>query len=212
MKIIFDYNQEKDIWCLLNYGKSSNNSNKPTKVFEKLTIECGENPSEERVSLFVKKYISENDIDIQKFTLASQEGWDKIAEEYIKKAEEVFGISLPEDIVAYLTINNRCPYRINENFFFVSVSANSANKIAMHELWHFYTWYKFGVEWEDKLGKEKYNDIKEALTVLLNVECKDLLADGIEDVGYPQHLELRNRILELWKTNKNIEKLWEQLI
>lgn len=212
MKVIFDYNLEKDIWCLLNYGKGSNNSNKETKVYQELIGEYGDIPNETETQAFIEKYISENDIDIQKFMLALQEGWGKIADKYIRKAEEVFDISLPEDIVAYLTINNRCPYRISENFFFVSFSANSANKIAMHELWHFYTWYKFGIEWEDKLGKEKYNNIKESLTVLLNVECKDLLLDNVEDIGYPQHLELRKRILELWKTNKNIEKLWEHLI
>jgi hypothetical protein len=40
----------------------------------------------------------------------------------------------------------------------------------MHELWHFYTWYGLGVDQEERLGKEKYNDLKEALTVLINIE------------------------------------------
>ena len=82
----------------------------------------------------------------------------------------------------------------------------------MHELWHFYTWYSLGIDQEEKLGKQKYNNIKEALTVLLNVECKDLMLEGAYDSGYPQHKELRDKIIELWEKEKNISKLWEQII
>jgi hypothetical protein len=82
----------------------------------------------------------------------------------------------------------------------------------MHELWHFYTWQVFGREWENKLGKQKYNEIKEALTVLLNVECKNLLPEGITDNGYPQHKELREKIVVEWEKDKNIEKLWGKLV
>lgn len=77
----------------------------------------------------------------------------------------------------------------------------------MHELWHFYTWYKFGFEWEEKLGKEKYNNLKESLTVLLNVECVNLLKEKVYDNGYPQHQELRKNILKIWNKNKDIDYL-----
>jgi hypothetical protein len=32
----------------------------------------------------------------------------------------------------------------------------------MHELWHFYTWYGLGAGEEARLGKERYNTLKEA--------------------------------------------------
>ena len=67
----------------------------------------------------------------------------------------------------------------------------------MHELWHFYIWYKFGAEWTEKLGNQKYEDLKEALTVLLNAECNDLFPYGKEDAGYAQHKELREEIKKL---------------
>lgn len=82
----------------------------------------------------------------------------------------------------------------------------------MHELWHFYTWYGLGVDQEEKLGKQKYNDLKEALTVLLNVECNDLLPEGMLDTGYSQHQEIRRTILEFWEKDKDIKKLWDYLI
>ncbi len=81
----------------------------------------------------------------------------------------------------------------------------------MHELWHFYTWYRFGL-YEEKIGKQRYNDIKEALTVLLNVECKDLLPEDKQDNGYEQHKELREQILQIWSRDKNIENLWKKIV
>ncbi|MDQ5957331.1 MAG: hypothetical protein QG614_306 [Patescibacteria group bacterium] len=82
----------------------------------------------------------------------------------------------------------------------------------MHELWHFYTWCGIGFYQEEKIGKQKYNDLKEALTVLLNVECKDLLSEGVIDIGYHQHKEIRHKILEYWEKDKNIVKLWDYLV
>ncbi len=212
MKVIFEYNKEKDIWCLLNKGKGSNNSKLPTKVYEKLTETFGENPTPENTSAFIEKYISENNIDVQEYMVEYQKEWDKISYEYQKRAEKIFGVSLPKGITAYLTINNRCPYDIENNSFFVSMSdQSSVTKTTMHELWHFYTWHGLGAMQLEKLGRHKYNDLKEALTVLLNLECKDLLPEGVQDNGYPQHKELREKITELWKQEKNIFNLWEDL-
>lgn len=50
MKITFIYNKEKDIWCLLNKGRSSVNSQNPTNQYEQLVEKYGENPSEEKTS------------------------------------------------------------------------------------------------------------------------------------------------------------------
>jgi hypothetical protein len=212
MKIIFDYNQEKDIWCLLKKGKGSNNSSTPTKMYEKLIIDYGENPTEDKVAIFIEKYLSDNNINKQEYILNYQKDWDIISKEYQKIAETVFGVSLLKDIVVYLTVNDRCPYNIKDNYFFVSFPSRSEIIIAMHELWHFYTWYKFGIIWEEKIGKQKYNDLKESLTVLLNIECKNLFSKEIKDNGYPQHKNLRNKILEIWEKEKNIEKVWDELI
>ena len=81
----------------------------------------------------------------------------------------------------------------------------------MHELWHFYTLYGLGTDQEEKIGKQKYNDLKESLTVLLNVECKNLLPEGVVDMGYTQHQDLRKKILEYWEKDKNIKNLWNYL-
>ncbi len=207
MKITFTYNLEKDIWCLVHYGKSSQNSNTRTKVYEELVSQYGEQFTQENVGFFLKEYYKKNNIDIQNYVLKYQEEWNQVADEYTAKANKLFGIFPEDEVTVYLTANNRCPYNIGEKFFFVSLPAHSMRKTVMHELWHFYTWYAFGVIDEKKIGKARYNDLKESLTVLLNLEFKDLLGD-IVDNGYPQHQELRKNILEFYQGNKDLKQTW----
>ncbi len=212
MKINFTYNREKDISCLLTYGKTSLNSQTKTKVYEKLVEEFGENLTKQNTSIFIDKYLLDKNIKVEEYVLSYEKDWLTIASIFQKRCESVFKVSLPRDVTAYLTVNTRCPYDIGENYFFVSVSTDSMRGTVMHELFHFYTWYKFGEKWEQKIGKQKYNDIKEALTVLLNIEFKDLFKDGIYDGGYQQHQELRERILDIWQDSKDIDKLWSELV
>lgn len=208
MKVTFDYSLEKDVWCILNYGKSSMNSSSPTKMYNRVIESLGENPNQDAVSAFVTTYLEKNEVGTAARILAFQNDWDSISHEYQKIAEEVFRVTLPNDVTTYLTTNDRYPYDIANGIFFVPLFFKSARQTVMHELWHFYTWYRFGADWEEKLGAEKYNDIKEALTILLNVECKHLLPEGDADKGYPQHQELRQKILELWGEEKDMENLW----
>lgn len=212
MKLFFKHDIEKDIWCLLNKGKSSFNSPIPTKIYEQLVSFSKENPDEKDAQLFIEKYILKNEINIEEIIKGYEQEWQEISNEYQKIAERIFGVSLKHDITVYLTVNNRSPYNIDENYFFVSFPTFSSTKTIMHELWHFYTWQKFGKEWQEKLGKQKYNDIKESLTVLLNVECKELFPLFVIDGGYPQHKEMRDTILRIWNEEKDIEKLWNVVV
>ena len=133
--------------------------------------------------------------------------WDLISNEFEKRANNIFGLKIPDDITAFLTITGRYPYSIPNNFFYVSVKRQNVNSIVMHELFHFYTWYKFGGDLK-KLGGERYNDFKEALTVLLDVEFTDLM-NGEVDAGYERHREFRDFIKNEWQKEKNLEKIWQ---
>jgi hypothetical protein len=63
----------------------------------------------------------------------------------------------------------------------------------MHELLHFYTWHTFGKKLLDQgLLKLVYNNIKESLTEILNLEFSDLMG-GKLDSGYPQHQAMRQK-------------------
>ena len=213
MKIIFAYDQEKDIWNLLNYGKGSHNRAVPTVVYEKLVNFSGGEPTESSARDFIPQYLKENDVVLAEYIAAYQKDWNSVANEYLEPAEKIWGFALPQDVTAYLSINNRCPYDIFGGTFYMTVPAlHRLRQTVMHELWHFYTWYKFGFEWEEKLGKAKYNDLKEALTVILNIEFRNLMPEGATDKGYPQHAELREKITEIWNETRDIEAVWNRLV
>ncbi len=208
MKVEYKYDRAKDIDCLLTKGKGAYNSSHATKAYKELVAFAGENPTENNTDQFVTKYLRDNSIDTKTWCATFQDEWENVSGEYQKRAEAIFGVTLPTNVSGFLTINQRCPYRIKDNYFYISVPNASPNRIVLHELWHFYTWYGLGENEQDRLGKERYNDLKESLTVLLNIECPDLLGAGVVDAGYPQHQELRAEITAFWENNTDIKALW----
>ncbi len=175
-----------------------------------LVASKGENPTTEATNEFIEAYVMTQNIDTAACVKKYQEDWNSISDEYQKRTEAIFGTTLPHDVSGFLTVNNRCPYNIEGNYFYISFPNKPSNLTAMHELWHFYTWYGIGPGEEERLGKEKYNELKESLTVLLNIECPDLLGSNVVDAGYPQHKELRTEMLAFWESNRDIKALWSQ--
>jgi len=210
MKLNFTYNREKDIWCILNKGNSSNNSLKQTRTYIELLKQVDMPLTEEKVSLFIDRYLQVDNIKIEQVINKNIKEFLLIQNKFITITEKVFSHSIDNDISVFLTINNRCPYNIEENWFFISINGKNQNPTIMHELWHFYTWKKFGKAEQEKIGKEKYNTIKEALSVLLNVECSHLFPIDISDTGYPQHKKLRENILKWWKEKQDIDYIWKK--
>jgi hypothetical protein len=211
MKLRFEYDEDKDIQCLVGKGKSSINSQKPTKQYQELIAKYGENPNTLECAAFITAYLDRNKIDLQKRRDELQSDWNLISSDFQNRANSIFGVTINADITAYLTISSRCPYSIKNDYFYVSLGASHPRKIIMHELWHFYTWYGLGVEEEKRIGSYKYNELKEVLTVLINIECSDLLPHGVLDQGYPRHQEIRNQALEYWYKDRNLRNLWSHL-
>lgn len=112
MKVIFKYKKEKDIWCIKNFGPGrSESENFPnSKTYEDILKVKGENPSKKDISDYIDKVLNEDDIDIK-----------ELGSSYQKNAEKVFGLKINEEIAAYLTINNRCPYNVDDKLFFVTI-------------------------------------------------------------------------------------------
>lgn len=208
VKILFKYDEDKDIDCLLSIGPGSmNQPGNKTKTYEELEIFAPDIGNREKVREFVRKYISKNKINTENLCLSMKKDWDEVGEHFEERADRIFGINMVNTITAYLTITGRYPYNLRQNFFYVSTNPVNIPGTVMHELWHFYTWEKFGKKEMVRLGINKYNDIKEALTVLLNLECSDLMT--IKDPGYPQHQDLRKIIADMWLKTKNIENTWQ---
>lgn len=204
MKLHFTYNIEKDIENFIN-GTRAVNSKKPTKFQIAFSEKYGDNFETEKVKEFIEEQDAITGFDVNKEIVVIEKRW-KIAEQvFINRVEKIFDISYPTPIITvYLTHNERCTYNIEQNYFFVRIGSEFSTNTIMHELLHFYTWHAFGKKLlDDGLSKLTYNDIKESLTELLNIEFSDLL-NGKNDSGYPQHQEMRAKIREMWQAEKDI--------
>lgn len=208
MNIQFKYDENRDIDCLLSKGPGSmNQPGSKTKTYLALEMFTPDIKNREKVREFVRKYISENKIGPEENCVSMKKDWDQIGRQFEDRAEKIFGVSIPNTIIAYLTITGRYPYNIKENFFYVSTNPINIRWTVMHEVWHFYTWNKFGEKEIGRLGSQKYNDLKEALTVILNHECAPIMQ--IIDPGYPQHQDLRKLIADTWLRTKDINETWK---
>lgn len=206
-KVEFKYDFDKDVSNFIA-GTRAKNSSKPTKLQQSYIDVYGSDYAEVKVREFLKSYIPKLSFGATKSIELVERDWRKIEEQFITRTEQIFGISYPTpEITAYLTTNQRCTYNIQENYFFVYFASKSPNRTIMHELFHFYTWHAFHDNLiKSGISESQYNDEKESLTELLNIEFVDLM-EGAHDDGYPQHAEMRLKVKELWSKTKNLRKV-----
>ncbi len=211
MEILFKYDLDKDAVNFINGTKSKNNS-KPTKLQQLYIDEHGPNYDKAVVLDFIKSYTTKNELDLNTIKNQLEKDWRKIEQPFFDRIEKIFKISYPTNqITAYLTTNGRCTYNIEDSYFFVYFASKSPNSIIMHELFHFYTWQVFHKNFiADGFTEGKYNDVKESLTELLNIEFLDLM-DGAHDDGYSQHSEIRKEIGKQWHETKDLQKIVAEL-
>ena len=167
-----------------------------------------------KLNKFINEYIANNKINIAQDLEIIENKWNQVNKLFWLRAEKIFKTKLPnKQIIGYLTTNNICGYNIRDNCFFITLMSTSSNLIIMHELWHFFTWYSFGKNFKKNniISKEKYYDIKESLTEILNLEFKDLLGGQI-DKGYFPHQKIREKVKKLWIKHKNIKKVVDELL
>lgn len=204
---MISYDFDKDIGNFIASTRAKNSS-KPTKLQQSYIDIYGTDYGEVRVREYLKSYIPELGFEASKSVKLLEQDWRKIEAQFISKVERMFGISYPApEIIAYLTTNQRCTYSIRQNYFFVHYASKFPNRTIMHEILHFYTWHTFHDDLiKSDITESRYNDVKESLTELLNIEFVDLMQSAHDD-GYPQHAEMRKRVKELWLETHDMRKL-----
>lgn len=212
MKIHFKYNLEME-WD--NFQRGLHSKNHPG-ILPSLAKEMADSHldynNKKVFSDFIQKKtkllkLNPND-EISKI----QNNWIKIEPESVKRMDELFEHSLNHNITVYLTINSRCGYNIDQHYFFVNIFSKSTNRIILHELLHFYTYQSTLPMFKKQgLGRNQFNDFKEALTFLLNTNFSDLLAN-FQDNGYEKQKDLRIYLEQNWPKFNNIPHLSEYVI
>ena len=106
-----------------------------------------------------------------------------------------------------------CPYDSRFNWFMVSTQYDLDHQLTsiVHELLHLQFEHYYGDVIKKELSAEQFNDLKEAMTVILNVNPFNefLLAP---DQGYQQHQNLRKQMLNLWVKRKDFDDFVGEVI
>lgn len=207
--IQFAYDSKKDADNLIRAHHSLNRTD-DSKLYSAFVNEYSDAiPTINTLQDFIQNYIAVKKINIERGLEMSQKYWYPVQLDYFQRMKSIFHVSLPaETITAYASVNDRYGYNIDENYFFVSADEPARNNLIIaHEVFHFYTWYQFAQPLKAKdMTLAQYNDIKESLTEILNIEFADIL-NNKHDNGYPQHQKMRHRINELWKERVSMEDI-----
>ncbi|MFA5174385.1 MAG: hypothetical protein WC438_04350 [Candidatus Pacearchaeota archaeon] len=214
-KVIFEFDKKKD---LFNLWQTCNTDCKwndfKSKLSPKMVKQLKGREFADCVRLlnnYSKKIHNSKIIKISEN--AVNQAWGLIEKKYFARLEKITGKKFGDRrIDAYLTSVPRCPYYINHNWFMVNYFSGIPHMLATagHELMHFHFHRNYWEEIERQIGKERTGDLKESLTVLLNLEFKDLWV--VEDRGYEPHKKLRGYIERQWNNKKDFDVLLNKCV
>jgi len=212
-KVTFKFDKEKDLWNIWETCNSSSRWHNFKKTLPSHFLEMceGKEFSEcrDKLSEYREKMYNSGLIEI--FVKAVQEAWNKINDKFFKRLEKIMKHSICfENFTGYVTTVTRCPYDYEEPSFMVSFFRDIAHTLntSGHEIMHIQFHNTYWEEIEKEIGKEKTADLKESLTVLLNLEFRDLWF--VDDIGYEPHQELRKFIEEEWKKKPDFDILMKK--
>ncbi|HQB50670.1 MAG TPA: hypothetical protein PLT32_00430 [bacterium] len=157
---------------------------------------------------FLDKYYQENQDLLNSQLKVGQDLFNQKGQAAINKVVEIFGRPLYRDnFVGFLTTFPRCPYNYEAGYFWLCAlwPAKCYLGTFLHELLHFQFIFYYQAEILPLLGKEKFERLKESLTVILNDEFRDFLCQS--DQGYAIDQALRQRLFEKWQEDKSIDRL-----
>jgi len=214
-KVLFVFDKEKDlynIWETCNVASNWFDYKKTMspallKICEgKKFQECKKELENHKQRLYDSKMI-------EVIAKAIQEAWNNINDEFFRRLERIMKKPVYTGLfMGYITTVTRCPYDTESSWFMVSFFRDILNvlKTAGHELMHLQFHHNYWANVEKEIGYEKTADLKEALTVLLNLEFRDLWFT--DDSGYPKHKNLRGFIEKTWKEKKDFDILINECI
>ena len=217
-KVIFKFRKENDLW---NLWDTCNNASAWgydfTKKIDPKIIELCKKKKLKEVKKKLEEYKEEiySSGKISASVESFNKEWGKINNRFFIKLKELMKKPVCAKLfIGYLTTVGRCPYDFNKDHpsFFVVYSnkISHALRTAAHEIMHIQFHNTYWKKVEEQIGREKTEDLKEALTALLNLEFKDL--GFAKDEGYPNHQELRKFIENEWKKEPDFDVLIKKCV
>lgn len=156
-----------------------------------------EQEAEEVIKTFLRSGLEQREKSYANVAKNLEQAWKKKGRAIEKSLEDLYDQPVPFNKVnIYLSSIPICPYNFNERWImlFANTSQERQLQILTNELNHFMFHYYFG-KLKVELGKQKFESLKEALTVFTNPEEK----------GYPAQRKLRAWLKK--QTDKTIPQI-----
>lgn len=146
-----------------------------------------------RITSYLEKAYKDNPDIIESSISKLEASWEAVGRNIIYNLEFLYQKSFPfESVTVFLTTNNIFPHNYNNRYFYITHKGVSTQLSTIkHELNHFMFYYYYD-SLEDTLGDEKYELLKESLTLFSNPDKE----------GKPNEKELRDFFRS---------RLWENL-
>jgi len=151
--------------------------------------------------LYKKEKINQKKKEIQNLLERNQK-------EIFLRMEKVTGKKICQrELICFLTTFPRAPYNYLRGYIWLPIiwPKETYLRTFIHELLHFQTYAYWGKKCLKKLTNKEFENLKEALTIILNEEFMDLII--WPDRGYKVHKNLRAELLNYRRENKNFNKL-----
>lgn len=215
-KVIFEFDKEKDLrnlWETCNIPSKWYDHSKwiSPSILEicknKEFSECKKKLYEYRKDMYDSGFL-------EIFAESLQKAWNKINDEYFKRLEKIMKKPVfSKEFKCYITTATRSPYNLEKHkWFMASFSKGILEALVTcgHELMHLQFHETYWKKIEKEIGYDKTNDLKESLTVLLNLKFSDLWFAF--DRGYEMHKNLRNFIETEWKKKPDFDLLIKKCV
>lgn len=158
---------------------------------------------------FLKRHLEKiyEETDIFKYKNKIQKEFDKRKSDIVKTMERITGKPIyRNNITCFITSFPRYPYDFESGCLYIAHDRDIDRQVAIfiHELLHFQYFAYLEKRVLKFLSPEQSDSLKEAMTVILNEEFKNITS--CRDKGYEMHKKLRIKLLSLWKKTKNMNR------
>jgi len=222
-KVTFYYNFKKDAWSWVLIAKDKNCwgldwKNQVAFIHDDLLKQIIKKDRKSAESLVYNHLTSHPKKQLRQSVIkeevqALERFWRKIEKRFFKKLEEVTDKPVfKRKFDCYLTSGFMCPYNEKEKWFMISMWHSIPMSITTicHEILHLQFLHYYKKYCRSFLSEKQTEDLKEALTFILNTDFNNLLL--LEDRGYPSHQKLRKELEKIWNRRKNFQEFLDEAI